>query len=553
MNEEYIWFNQKYLTHKDITFQTNGGSMELVAACNSKDDLQSFSPPSLNFSIFNEGRYNVNLKYQDIIDLLNSIEQVQSNIEEVYKQEKAVEINKIYNGKNLKILFRTSQNTGTKAVRFMILNNSTDYGVIAVSYNTIFITIVDILKTFKENYIKISFDISNRALSYKLLDELRSIKEFVKSIPSSIIDSNINNNKLEPTDEFEDPNIINTSLQKDFDEFYKTNVKSIEIPDIDKIAQETTNEDIINKTGSILIDDILKNDIKNLDSLFTSVNTCINPMEKVIDTIQSYYDSNFSLLPGISDDELKSVVYYSKLFFTTGIQNYMKNNIPIPISIPVIKYQALNCDSKNIDLAYDLLTISIYVRLVKEKLQNRVDDATINKSILYMSLRNFTDVLIFSFLDDVDINQITNCILNRFDIFSKSNFFNRFDELLENYNFQKISKMEIKSFLMNTLSKIIGAGKVVYISELQENDYTNGKIKLHPKNNISIDKIVNEVVRAEVNTKLNISDVSLKLSDDILELFQVSSESTKSIDKPIVDNEVKIEEENSNWYENLME
>jgi len=488
LNENYIWFNQKYFYYKDTTFNPNGGSMEIIATCNSKDDLQSFSPPMLNVSIFNEGlRYNINLKYQDVIDLLDSIDIVQNNISTIYNDKKSPGINKLYNGKNLKILFKISQNTGSRAVMIFILNNITDYGLIIVPYAIIFSSIVELLNTFKHDYINVSFNISNRVLMSQILDELRCIKGSVKTIPSSIVSIN-STGKLEenvdiPKDE--NPNSIKNEFQEGFDKFMKENIDNIQIPDLSKIVNEDKKPE---KTESILVDDILRNDIGVFDSLLTSINTCDNPIEKLKDIFKDYF-GDLDLLPGINDDELKSASYYSKLFFSTNLQNYIRNNVQIPVGIPIVKYPAINISPKNIDLAYDLLTISIYVKLVREKLQTRIDDATINKSILYMSLRNYTDIFTFSFLDEIDITKIVNCISDKFAIFSKSGFFARFDELLANYNLQKVMLQDIRNFLPEALSKIIGSEKAVYICELQEKDYLADKIKLHPKNELALDQI----------------------------------------------------------------
>ena len=555
-NEEYIWFNQKYFTHKDKIFNPTGSSMEITTACNSKANLQSFSPPTLNISIFNEGlRYNINLKYQDVIDLLESIKNAQSNIDQIYKDKKSEGINKLYNSKNLKMMFRISENSGTKAVLILILNNATDYGIIIVSYNIIFKSIIELLKSFKRNYANISFEISNRALMTYMLDELRCIKGSVKAIPSSIEIENKKDKTIESLTD-ENSNSIQNKFQEQegLDKYMKENVGKTKIPEFEMIENEEENKNTsIEKTESILVDKVLKNDIGNFDSLLTSINTEINPIEKIKKIFGQHFE-DLDILPGITEEEFKSAAYYSKLFFLTNIQNYMKNNIQIPASIPIVKYQVLNCDPRNIDLAYDLLTISIYVRFIKEKLQTRVNDETINKSILYMSLRNFTDIFTFSFLDEIDINQITTCIVERFNSFSKSGFFNRFDEILDSYNLQKITVQDIKNFLVNTLSKVIGKGKAIYISELQEKDHIDEKIKLHPKNDLTLDLILNEVIRAEVNEKLNITDLSSKMDQKVQELFtNKSNQSSAQDSKQTVPDEKSGVENPEEWFSNIMD
>lgn len=548
MEKDYVWFNQKYFYHKDSEFNQDGGSLEISVNSNTTD-FQNYSTPTLNVSVFNNKvRYNVNLKYQDIIDLLFSFDEIKANINDIYNNG-GTEIKKILNGKNFKLGFKKSQNTGKRAVLFLVANSATDFGVIVISYN-IFLSIVELFKSFKKDYIKIPFEISNRASLSYILDELKEIKEFNKSLPSSIVNLTSNErihnsddlntvNKLsdlsDGCEDDEPPWDIDDDKQRKFEDFIENNIDSIKVPDLDKISNK-----IEEKQNSFFIDNILKNDIKNLDSFLVSLTTHSNPIEKFREIIGEHMNTT---LPSITDNELKSACYYSKRFFLYNIQNYIRNHIQIPTSIPIIKYKPNEFNDENIDLAYDLLTLSMYIRLVKDKLINKIDDASINKSLLYTSLRVYTDIFTFSFLDDIDHDMITKCVMNRFKNYSNRGVFNSFDELLKQYDFPKINEIEMNNFITQIVSRVVGENKTLSISELHRKEYDEDKIKLPYSNEFDLDKITKEFVKAEIELKLEIINTKANYSDDVLKMLNIGIKKEEQSD---------FKEDNDDWVGSIM-
>jgi hypothetical protein len=577
MNNDLTWFNQKYFYHSDSEFNTNGGSLEISINSNTSD-FQTYSIPTLNISIFNEKiRSNVNLKYQDVLDLLFSIEEINKDINNIYNGGGS-EIKKIINGKNFKIGFKTSQNTGKKAVLLLIANSATDFGIIVISYN-LFLIIVELLKSFKENYIKLPFEISNRSTLNYILDELKEIKEFNKSLPSSITNLTSSNHILNELKEIKELNkplpnltssmeIVNTNevinkdkdkdilhisdithispeqdppwdinnedadkAQKDFEDFMMDNINKVKIPEFDKISNEIKEEQ-----KSFFIEEVLKNDIKNLDSFLISLTMHSNPIEKFQEIIGGYINST---LPSITNDELKSACYYSKRFFLYNVQNYMRNHVSIPVSIPIIKYKPNEFNNENIDLAYDLLTLSMYVRIVKDKLTTKIDDISINGLLLYTSLRVYTDIFTFSFLDNIDSDIIIKCVIKRFQNFSIRGLFKSFNELLKQYGFSDVEEIEINNFTSQIVKRVIGPDKTLYIQDLHQKEYNDNKLKLSYFNDLSLDQI-DEFIKAEIETKLEIINTSTKYDDKILKILN-------PVEK---DNSVEVSD-NNNWFENI--
>jgi len=485
IEEEIFWFNQKYLVHKDNIFNSNG-TIDISTSCNTQN-FQNFSSPTFNIAIYNDkSRYSVNLRYQDVVDLLLSIEEVSKNIDDIYLKDLKAEIVKNYSTKFLKILFKKSNRNQEKGVLINILNTQTDFGVIVLYYN-FFTSIVDLLKSFKQDYLRLSLEISNRALISNLFEEVKQIKNGVRSLPSSIIELKSLNNSYIP--EFKN------EVQEELDKYIEEHSNDNEVPWLDEQLPIIIKENIIQ---SILVNDICQNDISNLESLMMTLVTEQYPIDKIKLLFSQYFSSSFELLPGISEKDLKSIHYYSKLIFMSNLQNYSKNNQPIPTSVPILKYNATNFNFSNIDLAYDLLTITIYIRLMKTKLESKIQDSSINKSLLYLILRNFTDIFTFSFLDTKESNIIINSVIDRFKYFSSKGFFKKFEEILNQYNLPNISETEIRNFLKDGIIRVIGPNKTQYINELHTSDYNNNKVKIPYLNELSLEEI-NKIIKDEIN------------------------------------------------------
>jgi len=517
MNNDSIWFNQKYLTHKDKEFITNGGTLE-ISINSSTVDYNNFTTPVFNIGIFNDRiRYNLNLKYQDVFDLLISIESLMKNIQDIYNNGGS-EIRKLYNNKNFKLEFKLSKKTGRKAVLIIIANSTSDFGAVIISFD-LFLSVIELLNNFKENYILLPFEISNRSTLSCVLNELKEIKEFNKTLPTSIVDLNRGNISIStPCNSDDDSPPWDVDKQKEFDKYVKDNIDNTKIPEIEKINNKVQEE-----YTSILFDVILKKDISNFDSLIMSLTTHQSPIMKFKEIISDYVSSG---LPSIESNEFKSALYYSKRFFLYNIQNCTKNGVKIPSNIPIIKYRPNEFSDENINLAYDLLTISMYIRLVRDKLETKISDLSINKSLLYMAVRNYTDIFTFSFLNNIDQNIITKCVMRRFQKYSNEGFFKSFDSLLNQYNLQGVSENEMIHFTTQIMDRVID--KTLNILDFHKKEYEDEKVKLPCSSDLNIDQI-SELIIAEIEMKLEMENVNTNYCDEVLELLDIKKETPEEI------------------------
>lgn len=538
IESEFLWFNQKLFIHKDQEFISNGGTLEFSSNIYTTD-FQSYSTPLFNISILNNNiRFHVNLKFQDINNILFSIENIfkKYTMDEIYKQE--VEIKRIYNKKNFLLKFKTSKNTNRLAIILIIANSEMDFGNIIIPFELLD-SIIDLLKGFKNNYYKLSFEYSNRITLNSILNELKEIKEFNKSLPSSIVDltSNSNERIINGSSDFSDDILDdNYDEQLDFDKYINDNIDNVEIPELNKLDKKINEE-----YKSILFNDILKNDINNLESLIFSLTTNYNPIEKFKEILSPYINST---LPSIEENILKSACYYSKRYFTFNIQNYIRNKIKIPNIIPIIKYNSTQYSNENINLSYDLLLLSIYIKLSRDKLETRINDASINKSLLYLAFRNYTDIFTFSFIEDNNPTIITNCIINRFNQLSSSDFFKSFEILMEQYNLPKINSNDIKNTTIQILNKVIGNNKTLFIDELHRKDYSENKIDLSLDNNLNYDQILNEFIKLEIELRLKSNDINFDLySEEVKKLLNINNNENKEINNESMDD--------NNWVGNL--
>ncbi len=528
-NNDTNWFNQQLMYYVDNQYGTNS-TIDISLSCNSNDYI-NFTSPTFNLRIYNNETkcYIHNLKYIDSNDLILSIQQLLNNITEIYNNpsNNNTTIYKTYiNNKNIQITFKKSMSQEWCTI-ISIINTKTDYGRIIIPY-TIFLNIYDLLKSYKECYIKLCFDFSSRFLLSNILNENKQILNSIKILSTNVI--NISDNNMTTIDEDKQiTTTINDEQQQDFDNFIDLNINDIPIQGIN----EDKNDLIID---NLFIEKVFNNSMQNVEDFFNTLWTCQNPirdlMEKIYNQYQFKEDSVNLLdtfLPEISNDDYKSIIYITRYYFSLYLRLYMKNQNDIPVGTPIFKYNIKNkniISRENLDLSYDLLILMSYIKLFRDKYKEKENDLTKNKSMLYFSMRCFMDVFIFSFLHGKEENSILNCISERYKYYDNKGLFNSYNNMLLSFNLKKIELSDIKSFLQNSLFKFLN--KPLFINVLHNDYYNSQKVKLQYKNDLNLEQIINDVINIEVDLKttdsINIDDIK---DDKVKEVFLSSSKQQK--------------------------
>jgi len=549
--KESTWINQSLYSYKDKSFNSKA-SIEIGMSMNTNDNI-SFNAPRLSIRIksdIGKDLYNLSLSYSNIFDFLTTLEEPISNPDLSFEQN--IDVNKRYNnGKNLICSFRTSQ-SGSHVIIISIAFSDTDSMFTIIPFEE-FLCLMEVLKAFKDSYINISLDLPKRLPNQEFMNKLSSIEQSIKLIPSLIqipempklndIIPQFSNSKshnetvhqsentldldpkLESDEEkssedelpWEGEDVINHS--SDFLEFAEKNEDSIEIPTMDVVNEDVSEKD--QEIQSDFITKVLKNDINTFASMMTTISHNSNSfILEFIDRVSSILNiTKEDLLPGLSDIDLKSLSYLSKYTFKMTYQEYIDDNIPIPISgFGLYKYEPKNISNKNIELAYDLLLLMCYIKLVRQKLEAKEDDSNSNQAVLHLSSRLITDVFAFSFIQKFDENVIKNCILTRYRQYSKNGFFDKFEEKLSTYNCTPTNEIELID-LINELKSPIDLK--MPINKFHNHNFETKVVMVGPENDFDLEQISDKVPSAELRHKLGKDILETTQDEEIINFFKL--------------------------------
>jgi hypothetical protein len=114
-----------------------------------------------------------------------------------------------------------------------------------------------------------------------------------------------------------------------------------------------------------------------------------------------------------------------------------------------------------------------------------------NGSLFYLALRSFTDILIFSFIENIDKSMISTNIIERFKYLQGKNFFNEYDLMLKKYN-MKIDENDIKQLGLEMFDKVLG--KTVPIGNLHDQYFRKELLNIPYDNPFTSDDILMKIV-----------------------------------------------------------
>jgi len=511
-NEETIWFNQTLLTYKDKSEGTN--AYLRISISSNTTDFVNFSPPNMSIQISDNLNKSSHINYSNSRDLINSFKEIaKTDPLQLFNNTTSFQIQKRYQkDQNLIFEFKTNVN-GEYVLVIIIRNNETDFSKIIIPA-VIIKDIIQLLSDFNKNYIQISDSLVLRSISFKLT-KLDDIIREVKGIQSRIEGAVIPDSGAPP---IEQPK-LNDDVQKvaeatmdDLNEFLGKNMENIKVAEIDKsnTVMEKTN---IQEIHSSFVEKVLKNNLTSLESIIMNK----DHVGDFVSFLALQLTEPLNILPGINDDHLKSLIYISNLFMNFKEKSYIEQNIAIPISAPILKYEVIDSSPDNSNLAFDLFLIQGYIKLFRMKMENKETDPYVNKALYHIKLRCITDPLIYSFIDKMSITELSSVISSRFLYYNHIGFFNDYKKILEDNNYSDITLNDIKSFIDNVCEK---GFNTPYIEELHGGQIESNKLRLPTKSNFNIEQIINEIIPLEIDEKLNHELNFEEVSDEVKTLFK---------------------------------
>jgi len=488
--ENTQWFSQTLMTHKDKYYGTDGYLR--VSMSTNTEDYKFFNPPMLNLSIQNNYQKSYNLNYHNSSDLLKTLQVVKSqsngNNSEIQR--------KYQKNMTLYIKFFVENNNNDPVVDIRLLSNETDFTKIIIPIE-IFSTFGKCLRYFVDEYFNICTQLLGQSIQSQATQIIHQLPSLIKGISSQIVQQDFIPDSRAP--EVEPEKVARTQATiADLDDFLGgEEMKNIVVPELGE-------EKVIPlvEVKSLLVEHVLKNDLFILENMLNNHSMNPDPIRTFASELQNKLgpeiEGDFTMLPDIEEHDLKSLLYMSKMYYSTSHLNHILNDSPLPASIPIFKYNARKARPENMDIAYDLFLFSLYIRTVRNRLEGKSSDIMANKALFHIQLRCFADVFIFSFIGKDQTVNLESIISNRYSYFDSIGVFDKYKQQISEMKCPEIKQHDVISAVAEAIEKVIGKSPDVNALHLR----ANGNFRIPSKNNFNLEQIINEIIPLEVAEKI---------------------------------------------------
>jgi hypothetical protein len=485
ISEKTKWFNQSVFTYKDKHYGTEG-YLRLSISTNT-EDYTSFNSPSLLLSINNNYQKSLTFHLSECNDLIKTFKTMTLNGE-------VIEIQRKYKKDIFYLKFFVDKNTNERLVLVEIRNNETDFTKVIMPLLIQFEAFMTCLRQFSEKYIDTCMILLTKTIDSTIYKSIEQMPGLLRGISSNIVTEERIQESRAPEPGNEQVQAAEQTIEQ-LDRFLGNEMQNIKVPEIEVEVKEN-----VQKVESFFVEKVIENDLKNLENILINCTTAQNPIESFSQFIKSKDNEEFTPLPGLSEDDKKSLLYISKMLFLTSYKSYLTNGGVLPDRVPIFKYKPSVVVEKNNEVATDLLVLHLFVRSIRRRLEGKSSDATLNKALFYFQFRCFVDPLIFSFMDDKDGKRLENIVMTRYKYFKSIGIFNSYFKLLEDMNCVTVNDDDIKTGVLEVIENVIR--KTPLISALHQKLFDGGGVKLPSSNTFSLEQILNEIVPFEVDVKL---------------------------------------------------
>jgi len=499
--DEKVWYEQELLSYSEISESRN---LHISVSINCTEKY-GFSSPRLSIVI-----YNPNLRLMFSLSLFD-IESLIRKINESYEGRKRGNI-----PLDAPMVY---QMNGKKKIRV----------VYAEDNQTVSLTLCDGLKeAFIFMPTKRLYDISNMLVRFTQdypslcsnFLQIRILRDMQKIFNDQFVKQQLILDRLtEHLEQLEVGQPIDSNISSKFGEYVKDNIDNMKLdipkpvdgmPDLETGKKRVERIDNIDNSFSKCI---LKGDISYLEKLNAFLSTSNNPLFTLLGALDKkllIYDSTTKeldkiqkFLPGIKDEDLKYILYCSRISFFKYM-NYLtanKNNIQVPI-ITVWHYQGKNAKKFNMELAYELTAIICYLKIVRDTLSQLTTDQVENKTLVYTQTRFFLDMLAFSDYMGSNPESLCNIVLERYKNLKKCGVFKVYDELVKKHTGKEIDEKQVLMIISKILPPFTKSG---YKPWIDRPDKCSGNFKLTKEqiSNFTYEQITNKIVRIEIGDLKN--------------------------------------------------
>jgi hypothetical protein len=513
-NEETNWISQTVMTYKDQEHNSDG-YLRVSISTNTKD-YKNYNPPRFGIGISNQYQKVYNLDIIAASDLLKSFTYAFKNGGDLFKEK--LQIVKQNKAIQLIIEFTTTANEDL-VVKMTIKHGETDFTIVIIPAD-LFQLFANRLKYFVDKYDDICMRQYDAALQGGLTEILQQLPSLIKQMPSQILPANYTDSSAPPEE------VVKTTEMtiEDLDQFVGKDMKNIEVKELGE-KKETPLVEV----DSPFIKHFIKGDLRNLETILNNTSSVEELRLKLNQDMKLKGDVN--MLPGITDDELISLEYISTIISKTSELGWSLFGNSIPSSTPALRYKAKDVTPVNIELAYDLLLFSGYIRTLRRRLEDKIDDANENKALFHLKFRAYLDPFYFSFIDKSDNVTLSSITINRYKYYDSIGVFKEYTNKLEMYKCVSITETDILSYVNEVSEKIIGRPTLnLFISGLHENLQKTGNVRIGTNSNFNKEQIINEILPLEIAEKMGQTPPDIDISDEVKQFFK----GKKKVEKKII-------------------
>jgi hypothetical protein len=241
---------------------------------------------------------------------------------------------------------------------------------------------------------------------------------------------------------------------------------------------------------------VLDKNLFNLQKFLSLIKDEPDSLNLISQFIKSGYSESIDILPGIKETEYNSASYISEVICKATIRLHEKNQAQIPYGTHVIFYKAEQIQPDNIDLAFDLLLLMSYIKVLRIRLEDRTPDYIENCSGFYMQFRYLMASVCFSFIKNQDATLTSSIIMNRFRDYDAIGFFDHYNKKLEDFNCKPITEIDILKEHTSFFEKFLEIKKDVI--ELHEDLYKHGSLVIPPNSEFNREQIINEIIPLQI-------------------------------------------------------
>lgn len=518
---ENLWFSQNLLTYKDKQYHTDG-YLRLSLSANT-EDYKHYNSPSFNISITNNYQKSCNLNIQNAEDLIESFEMALKKL-----NGEVISVEKKYS-KDTMVIFKILVDTssGERVVSIELISNESDTTKVIVPLKPIFQSFLRRLRFFVENYDRLCSELLLESIKYDQIQNLNQICSLLKGLPNQLISSIPSKERIPDSGapKQDSPGVTQLTLDN-FEKFIGPDASNIKIAEIEdgKVEAKKSNIEI----KSLFCEKFIAWDLTTLENKLSTYAIMHDKVNVLYRDLERDLNISGAITKIFTEDEFKSIAYLSGSFSSTMANANTIHGVPIPSGVPVfyvdLKNRNVNGNKLQLEeLALDLFMFSGFIRSLRRRLESKLQGANDNKSIFYMNYRCLFDPLYFSFLMNMKKDVTIGAVMNRYIYFQQRGVFKNYEVLIRDYGLPAIEESDIKNFVEEFYMNIYG--KMPHITQLHDNWFRDGEVKLPSKSSLTLEQIINEVIPVEVAIKMG-----LQITDkDVVTKFKQNNKVTDEI------------------------